>query len=215
MAWQLVDDITGEPIAEGAGGPVHITLGDEEFVVDLSDRQREVLRELLSPYIAAGRPADVPKVTRARALGSRPAAGTDGPTNAEIREWARNAGVAVSPVGRIPVEVRKAYLADIGEHPAPAEVREAPAPEQPAAPPPESPAPPAPVARLDPVPAPPPLRAQPVAPSVDAFERPRPEQVDVVEQLLDEGKPLTQIAETAGLAVPQVREIRDSIGAGT
>ncbi|WP_405422101.1 hypothetical protein [Pseudonocardia alni] len=118
-------------------------------------------------------------------------------------------------LGRIPVEVRKAYLADIGEHPAPAKVREAPAPEQPVAPPPESPAPPAPVARLDPVPPPPPLRARTVAPSVDAFERPRPEQVDVVEQLLDEGKPLTQIAETAGLAVPQVREIRNSIGAGT
>lgn len=194
MVWKLHDDITGEPIADGEGGPVTITLGDERFVVDLSDRQREVLRGLLEPYIAAGRPADSLTATRARGATARPSESPlpDGPSNAEIREWARNAGIAVPRVGRVPADVRKAYLADLGGAASPRTDQ----PEQ-----------------LLPA-APAPTRA-PTRPLVDATpDRPRPEQVDVVEQMLDDGAALTQIAAESGLSIDQVRAIRSEIGAG-
>lgn len=160
MAWLLHDDITGELIPDGEGGPVRIALDGQLYEIDLSTAQRAVLHELLAPYIDAGRA--VPAAKRARARTPKGAAAA-----------AERPPVVASP-----------------SDPQPATATEAPPPEP------------------EPIPQPP-AAARPAP-----VDRPRPEQVDLVEQLLDDGRPLTEIATATGLAIDQVREIRTEIGAG-
>ncbi len=47
----------------------------------------------------------------ARGSRSRPARSGDGPTTAEVREWARSQGIPVSSRGRVPAELHAAYEA--------------------------------------------------------------------------------------------------------
>lgn len=94
----LVDDIDGSPAHE----TVKFALDATSYEIDLSAANAAQLREVLAPYVGAGRSATVRKV---RTKTSAPAVASA----AQVRTWAAANGFEVSERGRIPAHVRKAY----------------------------------------------------------------------------------------------------------
>lgn len=95
----LVDDLDGSEAAES----VPFALDGTDYLIDLSKKNAAELRELLKPYIMAGRRAAPPLKQHKR--GSRP-------QNLEldmIRFWANQRGIEVSNKGRIPNHIIEAY----------------------------------------------------------------------------------------------------------
>lgn len=113
----FIDDLDGSD----ADGTVTFGLNDRQYEIDLNESNAEKLRELLAPYIEAGRKTAGKaggKAARAQVAVSGPAAAktsrprTDREQTAAIREWARKRGHEVSDRGRIPVKVLDAYHAE-------------------------------------------------------------------------------------------------------
>jgi hypothetical protein len=104
---QLEDDLTGGEAAES----VTFGLDGRSFEIDLNEENAEQLRQLLAPYIDAGRGARL-----ARASSRRPASsgGSDDADPATVRAWAQANGYAVSTRGRVSRELREAYRAEQG-----------------------------------------------------------------------------------------------------
>lgn len=103
----LVDDLTGEPIAEGSGKTVQFDFDGQSYEIDLTDENADKLRDAFSDYIAA-----------ARKVGGRSARSRTGSSArtapdalAKIREWAAANGHDVAARGRISQTVRDAYAA--------------------------------------------------------------------------------------------------------
>ena len=95
----LVDDLNGEPADE----TLRFAIDGVDYLIDLSTANANQLRELVKPYIQAGRRAVPPAKERKR--GSRP-------QNIEldmIRYWANERGYTVANHGRIPNVVVEAY----------------------------------------------------------------------------------------------------------
>jgi hypothetical protein len=112
---QLVDDLDGELIADGAGETVSFALDGKSYEIDLNDANAAAFREALQKYIAAGRRASaaVASPLRQAVRSSRSAAAAGGSHwsagYAVVREWAQANGVEVSPRGRVADSVMKAY----------------------------------------------------------------------------------------------------------
>lgn len=106
----LVSDLSDTEIPEGGGETVQFALDGASYEIDLTDDEGAGLREALAPYIEAGRRVGG---SRRRRSSSSPAASSNGsgPSAAEIRAWAKDAGHDVPDRGRIPGEVREAYAA--------------------------------------------------------------------------------------------------------
>lgn len=80
------------------------------FEIDLSEKNAAQLRQILAPYIRAGRP-----VRGAFGRGRRAASyDGDGLDPATVRAWANAHGYAVSTRGRVSRELREAYRAAQG-----------------------------------------------------------------------------------------------------
>jgi hypothetical protein len=95
----LVDDLDGKPADE----TFRFAIDGVDYLIDLSTTNANQLRDILKPYIQAGRRAVPPPKERKR--GSRP-------QNIEldmIRYWANERGYTVAPHGRIPKAVEEAY----------------------------------------------------------------------------------------------------------
>jgi Lsr2 len=103
---QLEDDLNGGEAEES----VSFALDGRSFEIDLSEKNAGELREVLAPYISAGRPIRVVRGT------GRKSGGYDGDDldPATVRAWANANGYAVSTRGRVSRELRRAYYA---EHP--------------------------------------------------------------------------------------------------
>lgn len=99
----LVDDLDGGP----ADDTVIFGLDGAGFEIDLSQANAERLREVLAPYVGAGRKISGRK-GRGAAPGSRGRANSDA---AAIRAWAKQNGQKVSERGRVSADVRAAYEA--------------------------------------------------------------------------------------------------------
>jgi hypothetical protein len=118
----FVDDLDGGE----ADGTVVFGMDGKQYEIDLSEENAAKLRDLLAPYVGAGRKVGV---------GSRPPRTSSVPrTNREdskvIREWAVAQGLTVSARGRISSEVLQAYQAR-GEQPVtPDPVADAPTPKK-------------------------------------------------------------------------------------
>jgi hypothetical protein len=103
---RLVDDIDGSEADES----VEFTLDGMSLKIDLSKDNAAKLRDILAPYVAAGRRGDrgparrQQRVERVPAVPAAPREST-GP----IREWAAANGFTVSDRGRISAEVTEAY----------------------------------------------------------------------------------------------------------
>lgn len=93
-----VDDIDGSE----AEGTVTFSLDGVAYEVDLSAKNASKLRDVLEPYINAGR-----KVGGRRSSGASKSTGRN--DLAAIRAWAKDNGHDVSERGRIPAAVIEAY----------------------------------------------------------------------------------------------------------
>lgn len=127
---QLIDDIDGTEIADGAGERIEFSFRGVAYHIDLSSTNAAKFAKALKPYIEAGekangegrarngdRAAKAPSRSRARRSKSTGRAKTNGNGHgsadkmAAIREWARNNGHPVAERGRIKAEVVEAFAA--------------------------------------------------------------------------------------------------------
>ena len=102
---QLVDDLDGTVLENGAGSTVRFSLEGRQYEIDLSDANAQKLRSALAPFISAGR--SVAGSTRSTA--TRRSSRSNTGELAAIRAWAQGHGYTVGDRGRISAEVREAY----------------------------------------------------------------------------------------------------------
>lgn len=100
----LIDDIDGTT----ADRTVSFRFDGEDYEIDLSAANEVGLRELLDPYMAAGRKTGhqsrraVPKKSKSK--------GAD--NTSSIREWAQRNGHSTAKRGRLPEEIFEAHKRD-------------------------------------------------------------------------------------------------------
>ena len=99
IVYRLEDDLDNTEAAE----TIVFGLDSVSYEIDLSDENAAKLRDLLAPYVAAGR-----RVGGKRKVGGRRRAGGNNSAT-EIRAWATETGYTVSSRGRVPAEIREAY----------------------------------------------------------------------------------------------------------
>jgi len=107
---QLVDDLTQEPIEEGAGESVRFSLDGVGYTIDLTSEHADAFRNALAPYVTKARKGDTAPRSATRSGGSSSSRAPKGDLKA-IRDWASANGYKVSSRGRIPAEVQNAYNA--------------------------------------------------------------------------------------------------------
>ncbi|HEY0249592.1 MAG TPA: Lsr2 family protein [Gryllotalpicola sp.] len=109
---QLVDDLTGDVIADGAGETIFFAFDGRSYEIDLSEKNAAEFREALKPYAEAGRRTSAlttPRpVARTRPRGASSASHWSA-GYAAVREWAQANGIEVSPRGRVADSVMTAY----------------------------------------------------------------------------------------------------------
>lgn len=101
-----VDDITGKELPEGNAETVHFGLDGVQYEIDTDRKAAEKLRNVLAPYVTAGRRTGNGR-TRGRSAGRTHVA----PDSKTVRVWAAANGIRVSPRGRIPADVLAQYRA--------------------------------------------------------------------------------------------------------
>ncbi|MBF4563155.1 Lsr2 family protein [Microbacterium sp. VKM Ac-2870] len=108
---ELVDDLDGTPIADGAGGTVRFALGNKSYDIDLTDDNLATLEEALAPFIAAARVSSVSGTGGPRRAGARTPRKSSSVDLAAVRAWARANGHTVSERGRVSASILEAYAA--------------------------------------------------------------------------------------------------------
>lgn len=107
----LVDDVDGGDADE----TVTFALDGVSYEIDLNDENAGALRDSLANWIGhARRVAGRSSTRRGAGRSAKQAAASSnggGPSNTEIREWARESGYEVSDRGRISQQIREAYAA--------------------------------------------------------------------------------------------------------
>ena len=109
----LVDDLDGGDADE----TVKFGLDGIQYEIDLSKKNANKMRDLLSPYVSAGTKIGRGGVLaggRATVARGRGGAGADRDQNKAIREWAQSKGHKVSDRGRIRQEIVDLYNAEAG-----------------------------------------------------------------------------------------------------
>ncbi|MFC6885926.1 MULTISPECIES: histone-like nucleoid-structuring protein Lsr2 [Actinomadura] len=96
----LVDDLDGGTAAE----TVSFALDGRSYEIDLSKKNAKKLRAAVAPFKDRARKARSSRPQAGRAARSRE-------RSAEIREWAKSAGIKVNERGRIPANVVEKYEA--------------------------------------------------------------------------------------------------------
>lgn len=94
----MESDLSGKPDAE----TVQFGLDGQEYEIDLTPDEQGKLRDALAKFVGAGRTVSK--------RGRRKSAPQSGPSAKVIREWAQENGYEVPDRGRIPAEVREAYV---------------------------------------------------------------------------------------------------------
>lgn len=107
---QIVDDLDGTVLASGEGETVAFQFDGRAYEIDLTTAHAAELRDALTPYIDAARPAGRSGMPRRRARRVTSAQRSGYPL-AAIREWARKNGHDVPSRGRVPNAVIDAYNA--------------------------------------------------------------------------------------------------------
>ena len=105
---EIVDDISGEPLADGAGRTVAFSYDGAQYEIDLTHAHADELRAALAPWIAASR--RVSGATRA-STPKRSGSSRASKDVQAVREWATANGYQVATRGRIPANVLEAYEA--------------------------------------------------------------------------------------------------------
>lgn len=99
VVYRLEDDLDNSEAAE----TVVFGIDSVSYEIDLSSDNASKLRDLLAPYVAAGRRVG----GRRKTAGGRRKSG--GSSATDVRAWATENGYKVSSRGRVPAEVREAY----------------------------------------------------------------------------------------------------------
>ncbi len=96
---------------------VVFTVEGQAYECELCDAHLTEFRDAMEIWSSHSRPAGrggqvgARSARGARGARTRPARSGDGPTTAEVREWARSQGIPVSTRGRVPAELHAAYEA--------------------------------------------------------------------------------------------------------
>ena len=99
---QLTDDLDGKAIPEGRGETVRFGVDGQEYEIDLSEKNAQVLRDVVGKYVAAGRRVGgVSRGGRSRGSNSR----TRDYDPKAVRAWAEAQGLEVSARGRVPADL--------------------------------------------------------------------------------------------------------------
>lgn len=108
---QYVDDISGNEIPDGEGGPVTFALDGQEYEIDLTNENADVMRETLSRYVSAAR-----RLTRQSSRRSSSVSSGGGRSEADrehtrmVRAWAVEHGhMKPDSRGRIPNAIVEMY----------------------------------------------------------------------------------------------------------
>ncbi|HET7475050.1 MAG TPA: Lsr2 family protein [Dermatophilaceae bacterium] len=101
----MVDDITGEPIAEGRGETVLFAVDGVTYQIDLEQQEARKLRDTLDYYASHARRTGGRRTTPTRLTITRE---YDTKT---VRRWAQARGLDVPARGRIPHAVIEAFQA--------------------------------------------------------------------------------------------------------
>ncbi|MDN5855164.1 MAG: Lsr2 family protein [Actinomycetia bacterium] len=104
---RIIDDLDGTELSEGDAESVRFALDGVEYELDLSDANAAALRELIGPYIEAGRRTG----GRRRTGGHMRQVVTDVDTRA-VRIWAKSRDIEVSSRGRVPQHVIDRYRSE-------------------------------------------------------------------------------------------------------
>lgn len=99
----LVDDLDGGAADES----VTFGIDGTEYEIDLSNANAKKLRKVLAPYVEAGRKTSTDRQHRGASVRKQVLVGAPA---AEVRAWAKTAGLEVPDFGRIPAEVRVKFL---------------------------------------------------------------------------------------------------------
>lgn len=103
----LIDDLTHEEVPDGDGATIRYAFDGNEYEIDLTVHNAELLRKALEPYIAVSRRTRAAPVTRQRAARGEPTVYK----TVAARRWCWNHGFPDLPDrGRLPEEARRAYL---------------------------------------------------------------------------------------------------------
>ena len=101
-----------------AAETVIFTVEGQTYECELCDAHLAEFREAMEIWSSHSRPvgrgrgqATARPARGGRGGRARPAGGGDGPSAAEVREWARAQGMQVSARGRVPAELHEAYAA--------------------------------------------------------------------------------------------------------
>lgn len=101
----MTDDLTGGEASQ----TIHFSLDNNDYVIDLNDKNAAALRADFEKYIEAGRKhrldGGAAKPKRGAVRG--PSSGVD---TAQVREWARANGHEVSERGRVSKKIIEAYV---------------------------------------------------------------------------------------------------------
>ncbi|MGJ6127160.1 Lsr2 family protein [Mycolicibacterium sp. Y3] len=101
---QLVDDLDGSAIADGAGEHIEFGLRGTTYAIDLSDVNAAKLDDALKIFIAAARRTGGRHTVKAARTTQSESEGRKARLTA-IRQWARKQGYDVSSRGRISAEI--------------------------------------------------------------------------------------------------------------
>jgi hypothetical protein len=104
---EIVDDISGEALADDAGRTVTFAFDGAQYEIDLTHEHADELRSALEPWISASR-----RVGGGSGRSSSSRGSSRGSKDVQaIREWAAANGYQVATRGRIPANVVEAYEA--------------------------------------------------------------------------------------------------------
>lgn len=107
IVYQIVDDLDGSEIPNGSGERVKFALRGIRYQIDLSSVNVTKLEKAFKPYIDAASKIQGNSGTPSKA--KRNLGATAKEQTADIREWARERGYAVSDRGRIKADIIQAY----------------------------------------------------------------------------------------------------------
>jgi hypothetical protein len=99
---QFTDDLDGTDIRTGKGETIAFALDGASYEIDLTSKNATALRKALSSYISAARLVKPPRGRTKRAAQS---------DARQIKAWARQYGFDVADRGRVPSNIRAAYVA--------------------------------------------------------------------------------------------------------
>ena len=98
----VVDDLTGEPLADGDHRQLSFSVQGKSYTIDLGKKAAAKFLAQLEPYIRAATPVGRPTAA---------AAAADRDERRRARLWATQHGYQVAPRGRISQEILAAFRA--------------------------------------------------------------------------------------------------------